>query len=66
MMSLKAGDVTPAPVKTQFGFHVIKLEETRDSQLPPFEQVKAQIAESLQQRKLQNYQQELKKKAKIQ
>ena len=30
MMSLKAGDVTPAPVKTQFGFHVIKLEETRD------------------------------------
>jgi peptidyl-prolyl cis-trans isomerase C len=66
MMSLKAGEVTPAPVKTQFGFHVIKLEEMRDSQLPPFEQVKAQIAESLQQRKLQTYQQELKKKAKIQ
>ena len=65
MMSLKAGDVTPAPVKTQFGFHVIKLEETRDSQLPPFDQVKAQIAESLQQRKLQTFQQDLKKKAKI-
>jgi peptidyl-prolyl cis-trans isomerase C len=44
---------------------VIKLEETRDSQLPPFDQVKAQIAESLQQRKLQTFQQDLKKKAKI-
>jgi peptidyl-prolyl cis-trans isomerase C len=65
MMSLKAGDVTPAPVKTQFGFHVIKLEEMRDAQIPPFEQVKAQIAESLQQRKLQTFQQDLKKKAKI-
>jgi parvulin-like peptidyl-prolyl isomerase len=45
---------------------VIKLEEMRDAQIPPFEQVKAQIAESLQQRKLQTFQQDLKKKSKNQ
>jgi len=52
-------------VKSQFGFHVIKLEEIRDAQVPPFEEVKGQIAESLQQKKLQAFQQDLKKKAKI-
>jgi peptidyl-prolyl cis-trans isomerase C len=66
MVALKAGEITPTPVQTQFGFHVIKLEETRDAQLPGFDEVKGQIAESLQQRKLQQFQQDLKKKAKIQ
>lgn len=66
MLNLKAGEMTQTPVKTQFGFHIIKLEGTRDAQLPAFDEVKAQIAESLQQRKLQSFQQELKKKAKIQ
>jgi len=66
MVSLKAGDYTQTPVQTQFGFHVIKLEETRDAQLPSFDEVKPQIAESLQQRKLQQFQLDLKKKAKIQ
>lgn len=66
MMALKIGEYTQAPVKSQFGFHVIRLEEMRDTQFPPFDDVKGQIAESLQQRKLQDLQQELKKKAKIQ
>ena len=66
MVSLKAGDYTQTPVQTQFGFHVIKLEETRDAQLPSFDEVKPQISESLQQRKLQQFQLDLKKKAKIQ
>jgi peptidyl-prolyl cis-trans isomerase C len=39
---LEPGKVSP-PVKTQFGFHVIKVEEKRDRQLPPFEQVRPQI-----------------------
>ena len=65
-MTLKTGDTTQAPVKTQFGFHIIKLEGIRDAQLPAFDEVKAQIAESVQQRKLQTFQQDLKKKAKIQ
>ena len=66
MVALKAGEITQTPVQTQFGFHVIKLEESRDAQLPTFDEVKGQIAESLQQRKLQEFQQGLKKKAKIQ
>lgn len=66
MVSLKKGEITEAPIKTQFGFHVIKLEDTRDAQVPAFDEVKAQIGESMQQKKLQAYQQELKKKAKIQ
>ncbi len=66
MVGLKAGEFTQTPVQTQFGFHVIRLEETRDAQVPGFDEVKGQIAESLQQQKLQNFQQDLKKKAKIQ
>jgi peptidyl-prolyl cis-trans isomerase C len=66
MVALKAGEYTQAPVQTQFGFHVIRLEEARDAQMPGCEEVKPQIAESLQQRKLQQFQLDLKKKAKIQ
>lgn len=66
MVGLKAGEFTQTPVQTQFGFHVIKLEEVRDAQLPSFEEVKGQIAESQQQRKVEEFQQSLKKKAKIQ
>ena len=65
MVALKTGEITQTPVKSQFGFHIIKLEEIRDAQVPPFEEVKGQIAESLQQKKLQAFQQNLKKKAKI-
>ena len=66
MVGLKVGEITQAPVQSQFGYHVIKLEEVRDAQLPSFEEVKGQIAESLQQRKLQTFQQDLRKKAKVQ
>jgi peptidyl-prolyl cis-trans isomerase C len=66
MIALKPGQYTETPVKTQFGYHVIKLEDSRAAKVPTFEEVKPQITESLQQQKLQAYQQELKKKAKIQ
>jgi peptidyl-prolyl cis-trans isomerase C len=66
MVSLQKGQITETPVKTQFGYHVIKLEDVRPAKVPPFEEVNQQIAEQLQQQKLQAYQQELRKKAKIQ
>ena len=62
---MQAGKISEV-VETGYGYHIIKLEEVRDAQLPGFDEVKAQIAESLQQRKLQQFQQDLKKKAKIQ
>ncbi|HVL76206.1 MAG TPA: peptidylprolyl isomerase [Noviherbaspirillum sp.] len=66
MVSLQKGQFTQAPVQTQYGYHVIKLEDVRDAQLPSLEEVKPHIAESLQQQKLQGFQEELRKKAKIQ
>ncbi|OON63091.1 peptidylprolyl isomerase [Massilia sp. KIM] len=63
---LQKGAITETPVKTQAGFHVIKLDDTRPAKLPSLEEVKPQIAESLTQTKLQAYQDEMVKKAKVQ
>lgn len=64
MAALKKGEMTTDPVKSQFGFHIIKLDDTREAQFPPFEEVKPQIQQRLEQQKLQNYQETLRKQAK--
>jgi peptidyl-prolyl cis-trans isomerase C len=64
MSKLKKGEVTAAPVKTQFGWHIIKVEDTREAQFPSFEEVRPQIEQRLAQVKLQQYQQSLRDKAK--
>ncbi|MDN3546149.1 peptidylprolyl isomerase [Kinneretia asaccharophila] len=64
MTSLKKGEITQEPVKSQFGFHIIKLEDTREAQFPAFDDVKPQIMQRLSQQKLANFQQELRSKAK--
>jgi peptidyl-prolyl cis-trans isomerase C len=64
MTKLKKGETTDTPVKTQFGYHIIRLEDTRDAQFPPFDDVKGQIKQRLEQIKLQEYQDNLKKAAK--
>ena len=66
MTSLNKGQITETPVKTQYGYHVIKLEDTRAAKIPPLEEVKQQVGEQLQQRKLAAFREELMKKAKIQ
>jgi peptidyl-prolyl cis-trans isomerase C len=65
LIKLKKGQTTDAPVKTQFGWHVIKLEDVRDAQLPKLEEVKPQITQQLQQQKLAKFQGDLRAKAKI-
>jgi peptidyl-prolyl cis-trans isomerase C len=62
---LKKGEVTPEPVQTQYGWHIIQLEDTRDATPPPFEQVKSQLTNTAIRKKLQAYVAELKKDAKI-
>jgi peptidyl-prolyl cis-trans isomerase C len=62
---LKKGEMTAAPVQTQFGWHVIKLEDTRETAPPPFDQVKQQVTNGVVQKKLQAYVETLKKTAKI-
>lgn len=66
MAGLEKGKYTQAPVQTQFGWHVIRLDDVRASKPPAFEQVKEQLAESLRRKKLQDFQQALKAKAKVQ
>ena len=65
MVALKKGQFTDQPVKTQFGYHIIRLDDVREAQIPKFEEVKPQIAQQLQQLKMNNYQQDLRTKAKV-
>ncbi|MDI9233565.1 foldase protein PrsA [Limnohabitans lacus] len=66
MVKLGKGEMTETPVKSQFGFHVIRVDDVREAQLPKLEEVKPQIAQQLQQQKLSGYQDSLRSKAKIQ
>jgi peptidyl-prolyl cis-trans isomerase C len=65
MIKLKKGETTPAPVKSQFGYHIIRVDDVRQAQLPKLEEVKPQIVQQLQQQRLQKYQEELRAKAKV-
>jgi peptidyl-prolyl cis-trans isomerase C len=65
MVKLKKGELTQAPVKSQFGWHVIRVDDIREAQLPKFEDVKPQIAQQLQQQKLAQFQETLRKSAKV-
>jgi len=64
MVALKKGEYTETPVKTQFGYHIIKLEDTRAAQFPPLADVKPQIQQRLAQQKAAAFRDELKAKAK--
>ena len=63
--ALKKGALVDKPVQTQFGWHIIMVEDTRPVEFPPVDQVKPQIEEMLRQQTLANYQEELRGKAKI-
>ena len=65
MVKLNKGQTTEAAVKSQFGFHIIRLDDVRDAQLPKIDEVKPQITQQLQQQKLVKFQEELRAKAKV-
>ena len=65
LSKLDKGKFTEAPVKTQFGYHVILLEDSRPVQAPPLEQVKPQLSQQLQQQGVKKQLDALKAKAKI-
>jgi peptidyl-prolyl cis-trans isomerase C len=62
---LKKGAVTATPVQTQFGWHVIKLEDTRTAQPPAYDKVKESLQKQLQQRQLEKLLTDLRAKAKV-
>jgi peptidyl-prolyl cis-trans isomerase C len=65
MIKLKTGETTQTPVKSQFGYHVIRVDDVRQAQLPKIDEVKPQVVQQLQQQRLQKYQDDLRAKAKI-
>jgi peptidyl-prolyl cis-trans isomerase C len=65
MTKLEKGKFTETPVKSDFGWHVIQLEDTRELKLPPIEEAKGQIGQQLQQRQVQKHIDELRAKAKV-
>ncbi|GAB3188765.1 peptidylprolyl isomerase [Hydrogenophaga aquatica] len=66
MIKLGKGQMADAPVKSQFGWHVIRVDDVRQAQLPSMEELKPQIAQQLQQQKLNDFQEQLRSKAKVQ
>jgi peptidyl-prolyl cis-trans isomerase C len=64
LSALKKGQMTEAPVKTQYGYHIILLEDTREATFPTLEEVKQRIEQGLQQQKLAKYRDDIKAKAK--
>jgi peptidyl-prolyl cis-trans isomerase C len=65
MVKLEKGQMTQAPVKTQFGYHIIRVDDVRTAEIPKFEEIKPQIAQQMGQQKLQEFQKGLRDKAKI-
>jgi len=63
--SLKKGQLADKPVQTQFGWHIIEVEDTRPVEFPPLDQIRPQIEEMLRQQTLTTYQKELREKAAI-
>jgi peptidyl-prolyl cis-trans isomerase C len=62
MVKLEKGKFTATPVQTQFGWHVIKVDDIRDAKVPSFEEVKPQLQQRMQGQYLDNYFKELRAK----
>lgn len=65
MVKLEKGTMTSAPVRSRFGFHVIRLDDVRVLKFPPLEEVKPQIQQRLTQQKIEVLVRELRAKAKV-
>ena len=65
MVKLEKGKFSAAPVQTEFGWHVIQLDDVRDMKHPPLDEVKPQIQQRLQQQMLEKHIAELRAKTKV-
>jgi peptidyl-prolyl cis-trans isomerase C len=65
MVKLAKGQMTDAPVQSQFGWHIIRVDDVRQAQLPGIDELRPQIEQQLQQQKLTQYQDALRSKASI-
>lgn len=65
MTALKKGETSPAPVQTQFGWHIIRLTDVRPLDFPDYDKIKGRIAGQLQQQAIRRYVQALRAEAKV-
>ena len=65
MIGLKKGEISSEPVKTDFGYHIIQVQDVRDATPPAFKDVKPQIEERLQQKRVAEYVQSIESKAQV-
>jgi peptidyl-prolyl cis-trans isomerase C len=65
LAKLEKGKYTETPVQTQFGWHVIQLDDVRTLPFPPYDTVKQQLHSRLQEQEVQKYVNELRSKATI-
>ena len=65
LLKLNKGQLAETPVESQFGYHIIRVDDIRTAQLPDFEQLKPQISQQMEQQRLQAFQQGLREKAKV-
>lgn len=65
LTALKKGEYSKAPVKSDFGYHVIKLDDLRDIEPPKLDELKPQIREHLEQQRLEKHMMDLRAKATI-
>ena len=64
MVKLKKGEMTDQPVKSQFGWHIIRLEDTREAQAPSLAEVRPQIEQKLGQMKIAKFRDDIRAKYK--
>ncbi len=65
MQALHRGEIGAKPVKTEYGWHVLKLDDVRDGEFPPMEAVRTQLTQKIQSESLQQYLTDLRKNAKV-
>lgn len=66
MLKLQKEEMSSEPVKSDFGWHILRMDDVRDARLPALEEIRDQIAQELEQRKVVQYQEALRSKARVQ
>jgi peptidyl-prolyl cis-trans isomerase C len=62
MVALPKGKYTTTPVQSQFGWHVIEVDDIREAKVPPYDEVKPQLAQRMQGKEVEQYLKELRAK----
>lgn len=65
MMKLEKGEYTAMPVKSDFGYHVIQMQDIRPTKAPAFDEVKPQLQQRMQQQKVEQHIVDLRGKAEV-